>query len=154
MKITLSEYIEKRNGVPAGNSKSLRNNLYRSLGAKNFAIFWNYWKPIFSYYLGYYIFKPLKMYLPKNIALVFTFLFCGAFHDLVTLLFTQKTAFLFSIWFLLMAFGVLGSSQLKLNFTDKSWVVRSFINLFIIGFCLFLAYYVKILSGVELSFQN
>lgn len=56
----LSEYIKKRNGVPIGHSKSLQDNLQRSLGAKNFSTFWHFWNPIFGYYLGTKIFKLLK----------------------------------------------------------------------------------------------
>lgn len=60
MNITLTDYVRKRNGVSIGSPRSLINNLYRSLGAKNFSTFWNDWNPIFGYYLGKFIFKPLK----------------------------------------------------------------------------------------------
>jgi hypothetical protein len=60
----LSEYIKKRNGVPFGHPNSLRNNLERSLGANNFSTFWNFWNPIFGYYLGTTVSRPLK----KNIS--------------------------------------------------------------------------------------
>ena len=59
-RMNLSEHVKKRNGVPVGHSNSVRNNLYRSLGAKNFSAFWNFWNPIFGYYLGVKVFKPLK----------------------------------------------------------------------------------------------
>lgn len=36
--MTLGEYIKKRNGVEIGHPQSLKNNLYRSLGAKKFFI--------------------------------------------------------------------------------------------------------------------
>jgi hypothetical protein len=62
--MNLSEYVEKRNGVPIGHPSSLRNNLHRSLGAKNFSVFWNFWNPIFGYYLGTKVFKPLKKVFP------------------------------------------------------------------------------------------
>jgi hypothetical protein len=50
--MTLGEYIKKRNGVAIGHPQSLKNNLSRSLGAKNFSSFWHHWNPIFGYYLG------------------------------------------------------------------------------------------------------
>ena len=40
--MNLAQYVKKKNGVPMGHPKSLRNNLYRSLGAKNFATFWTF----------------------------------------------------------------------------------------------------------------
>ena len=67
VKLVLSDYIKKRNGVPLGASNSLRNMLYRSLGAGKFSVFWRYWNPIWSYYLGKYIFivpLPPSIFLP------------------------------------------------------------------------------------------
>lgn len=139
--MTLTEYIKKRNGVPVGSSKSLRNNLYRSLGAKNFAAFWNYWNPIFGYYLGKRVFKPLKNYLHASIALVITFVFCGLIHDVVTTIFRGKISLFFSIWFLLMGIGVLISKALKHNFSGKVWGVRALFNLSFICTCLALTIY-------------
>lgn len=45
---TLSEYVERRNGVPLGARGSLANMLRRSLGARSFAGFWRYWSPIWG----------------------------------------------------------------------------------------------------------
>lgn len=100
--MTLSDYVKKINGVPFGHSNSLRNNLYRSLGAKNFSTFWNYWNPIFGYYLGKKIFKPLKRIFPIGLALIFTFIFCGLLHDFVTTILRKKISLFFTFWFLIM----------------------------------------------------
>lgn len=142
MNMTLTEYIKKRNGVAMGNPKSLRNNLYRSLGSKNFSSFWNYWNPIFGYFLGKYIFKPLKKILPVALALVFTFIFCGLIHDAVTMVFRGRTSFFFSLWFLFMGLSVLITRSLKHNFSRQSWIVRAFINLSIISACFVLTTYI------------
>lgn len=141
-KIALTKYILKRNGVPLGNQKSLRNMLFRSLGAKDFATFWNYWNPIFGYYLGYYIFKPLKKFLPTTMALVLTFIFCGALHDAVTSAVQGSLAFFFTPWFLFMSIGVMLSTILKLDFSRYSWLFRAIMNIIYIstslGFTIFL----------------
>lgn len=134
--MTLKEYVEKRNGVPIGHSNSLKNNLYRSLGAKNFTIFWNYWNPIFGYYLGNKIFKPLKKYVSSSLALVLTFIFCGFLHDLVTTIFRESVSIFFSIWFLFMAIAVLITKYLNHDFNETTWSVRALINVLIIGICL------------------
>jgi D-alanyl-lipoteichoic acid acyltransferase DltB (MBOAT superfamily) len=139
--MTLTEYIKKRNGVPIGNSNSLRNNLYRSLGAKNFSAFWNYWNPVFGYYLGRFVFKPLKKIFPVGIALLFTFIFCGLIHDAVTTIFRGKTSFFFTIWFLLMGLAVLITKFYKHNFSKKIWISRVLINVCIISICFLLTYY-------------
>jgi hypothetical protein len=57
-KLTLSEYVKHRNGLPLGASGSLQNMLIRSFGAGTFARFWQYWNPIWGYALGRYIYAP------------------------------------------------------------------------------------------------
>ncbi|MFZ1805817.1 MAG: MBOAT family O-acyltransferase [Cyclobacteriaceae bacterium] len=138
----LAEYIRKRNGVPIGSSKSLRNNLHRSLGAKNFSTFWNFWNPIFGYYLGKYIYKPLKRILPITVALLFTFIFCGLVHDAVTTVYRGKVSLFFTIWFLLMGVAVLITRYLKHNFKEQIWIFRASVNLSIICFCFLITLYV------------
>ncbi len=144
MNITLSEYVKKRNGVSIGHPNSLKNNLYRSLGAKNFTTFWNYWNPIFGYYLGKFIFKPLKRIFPVSISLIFTFIFSGMIHDVVTssliwIFFNGKVSLFFTTWFLFMSFAVLLTKYLKHNFSNQSWIIRTVISSSIICVCLAVA---------------
>lgn len=139
--MTLTDYIKKRNGVPIGSPKSLRNNLYRSLGARNFSTFWKYWNPIFGYYLGKYVFKFLKKILPAALALLFTFIFCGMIHDTVTTIFRGKISLFFSVWFFFMGLAVLITKSLETNFSEQIWITRAVINLSIIGFCMVLTIY-------------
>jgi len=141
MNITLSEYIKKRNGVAIGNSKSLRNNLYRSLGAKNFSTFWNYWNPIFGYYLGKFIFKPLKKTFSVSVSLIFTFIFCGLIHDAVTTILRGSISLFFTTWFLFMGLAVLLTKGLKHNFSKHMWITRALINIGILSICLLLTIY-------------
>jgi len=143
MNMTLTDYIKKRNGVSIRSSKSLRHNLYRSLGSKNFTTFWNYWNPIFGYYLEKFIFKPIKKFFPVAIALLFTFIIFGMIHDTVTTIFRWKISFFFSIWFLFMGLAVLITRKLKNNFSKQIWIVRAFINLSIISVCLILTIYLN-----------
>lgn len=145
--MTLTEYVHKRNGVTIGSSKSLRNNLYRSLGAKNFSTFWNYWNPIFGYYLGKFIFKPLKKILPIGVALLFTFIFCGMIHDVVTTIFRWKMSLFFTIWFSIMGIAVLITRYFNHNFNKRIWILRASVNLGIIGLCFLLTIYLT-------KFQN
>lgn len=142
MNMTLTAYIKKRNGVSIGDSKSLRNNLYRSIGAKNFSTFWNYWNPIFGYYLGKLIFKPLKKIFPVSLSLVFTFIVCGLIHDVVTTIVRRKMSLFFTTWFLLISFAVLLTKILKHNFSNQIWITRALINLSIISICLIATIYI------------
>jgi hypothetical protein len=139
----LSEYVKKRNGVPIGHTNSLQNNLQRSLGAKNFSTFWNFWNPIFGYYLGGKIFKPLKKVLPIGFAVVFTFVFCGLVHDLITTLIRGKLSLFFTVWFLVMGTVVTITKFLNYDLSNEKWIFRAFINLTIIGLCLFLTFFLN-----------
>ncbi len=141
----LSEYVEKRNGVPMGHSKSLRNNLQRALGAKNFSAFWNFWNPVFGYYLGGKVFKPLKKMLPSALAVVLTFIFSGLIHDLITTLVRGRLSLFFSVWFLLMGTAVAMSKRLDYDLSGQKWIFRACVNLSIISGCLFLTIYLNTL---------
>ncbi|SFT11208.1 acyltransferase [Sphingobacterium wenxiniae] len=141
--MNLSEYVKKKNGVPIGHSNSLRNNLQRSLGAKNFSVFWNFWNPIFGYYLGTKIFKPLKKIFPIGLAVIFTFIFCGLVHDLVTTIIRGKISLFFTVWFLLMGFVVVISKQINYNLSHIKWIFRALVNLLIIGTCLLITIYLS-----------
>jgi hypothetical protein len=138
--LNLSDYIKKRNGVPLGASNSLRNMLSRSLGAGKFSIFWRYWNPVWSYYLGKFIFKPLKKFLPPSVSLLITFAFCGFLHDAVIMLIRQEFALLLTPWFLLMGFVVILTDYAGIDYSKFTWVIRASINILIISGCLILAY--------------
>lgn len=134
----LSEYVKNRNGVPIGHSKSLQYNLQRSLGAKSFSAFWNFWNPIFGYYLGTKIFKPLKRIFPIAISLILTFVFCGMVHDLVTTPLRGKLSLFFSVWFFFMGIAVVVTKYIDYDLSGKKWLYRATMNIVIIGFCLLL----------------
>ena len=142
--MNLSDYIKKRNGVPLGASNSLRNMMIRSLGAGIFSKFWKYWNPIWSYYLGKYIFKPLKIIFPPTLSLLITFAFCGFLHDLVIMIIRYDFALLFTPWFLLMGFCVIIGDCTKIDYSKFTWTIRASINILIILSCLFIAYRVQI----------
>lgn len=139
----LSEYIARRNGVPAGHSSSLKNMLLRSFGAASFAGFWRYWNPIWSYYLGRYIYKPLKKQVPRAAALVLTFAFCGFLHDVVIMLIRKDFALLFTPWFVLMAACIVLSEALRIRYTNYPFPIRALINTISIGLCFALAYTIQ-----------
>lgn len=149
--MTLAEYVKKRNGVPMSSPRSLRNNLYRSLGAKNFSTFWKYWNPVFGYYLGQKVFRPSRVYFSKPVSLLITFCFCGLLHDLVTLLFRGSTRLFFTIWFLLMGSAVLITRLLNHNFTEKKWIVRAIYNLAILLSCFILTLYLTKMVDIFIS---
>ncbi len=140
----LSAYIKKRNGVPLGARNSLRNMLIRSLGAGQFSKFWVYWNPIWSYYLGKFIFKPFKIIFSPALSIILTFAISGFLHDLVIILLRWNFELLLTPWFLLMGFCVVLGDYAKIDYSKFTWIIRASINLFIISICLFIAYQVRI----------
>ena len=142
--LNLSDYVKRRNGVPLGDSDSLRNMLSRSLGAGTFSIFWQYWNPIWGYYLGKYIFKPLKTIFHPALSILITFVVCGFIHDLAIMLLKWKFTLLLTPWFLFMGLCVIFVNYLKIDYSKFPWMARAAINIAIISGCLFIAYQVRI----------
>jgi hypothetical protein len=142
--LTLADYVKKRNGVPLGASESLRNMLSRSLGAETFAIFWQFWNPIWGYYLGKFIFKPLKGILPQALALIITFAVSGFIHDLAIMLLKKKFTLLLTPWFLFMGLVVVLGELIGINYSKFPWIIRALINIVIISICLLGAYQVRV----------
>lgn len=141
--LSLSQYVKKRNGVALGGSRSMRNMLSRSMGAKSFAAFWHFWNPIWSYYLSRYVMRPLNTYLPVWFAVLITFIVSGALHDLAVSLVKWNTVVFFTPWFGLMGFIVIVSSKIGVSYGHFNWYVRAFINVSIIGASLCLTYLIE-----------
>lgn len=140
---TLTEYVRHRNGVALGARGSMGNMLYRSFGATSFAGFWRYWNPIFGYYLHKCIFSPLRNVTPRWLALVLTFVFCGALHDGVTYIVQGSTAFLFVTMFMFFAVGVLVGAMARLDMSKMPWIVRVITNLSYLATCIAVAFYLR-----------
>jgi D-alanyl-lipoteichoic acid acyltransferase DltB (MBOAT superfamily) len=113
--------------------------LHRSFGARSFANFWQHWNPIFGYYLGSYVFVPLKRWLPPWAALVLTFVVTGIIHDVVTMAVRRDIAFLFTPWFLFLGAGVVLSNLAGMDVRARAWGLRAVINAVYLVVCFALA---------------
>ena len=109
--LTLSSYVKRRNGVPLGAAGALGNMFKRSLGAASFDKFWQYWNPVWGYYLGRYVFYPLSLRLPQALALLLTFTVSGMLHDLAVILLKWQFVCFFTPWFTLMGIVVVVSKK-------------------------------------------
>lgn len=127
--MSLGAYVRRRNGVPLGASGALRNMLSRSLGARSFAAFWQYWNPIFGYGLARWVQAPLLRVVPAALATVGTFVVSGAIHDLVTTLVRGSPTLLFTPWFALLGIAVEGGRAARMDLSAHSWTARAAFNL-------------------------
>jgi hypothetical protein len=134
--ITLSQYVKKRNGVALGASGSMTNMLKRSLGASSFYLFWQYWNPIWGYYLSRKVMKPLSQLLPIWLAIIMTFAVSGALHDLAITAVKWKLTFFFTPWFTSMSFIVITTKNLGISFREYHWLIRALINISLVAVCL------------------
>lgn len=136
--ITLSEYVKKRNGVALGSPGSMKNMLQRSLGASSFYLFWQYWNPIWGYYLSSKIMKPLSNVLPIWLAIIITFSVSGALHDIAISLVKLEPTIFFTPWFSLMSLIVIATKKFGVSYDRYHWLVRASINVSFITLCLLL----------------
>ncbi|TLX48803.1 acyltransferase [Pseudoalteromonas phenolica] len=132
-KITLAQFVKLRNGVPLGHADSLKNMLSRSLGAGSFAQFWQYWNPVWGYYLSQFVYQPIKRFFGKSIAVVTTFFVSGFLHDLAIMLVKLQSSILLTAWFTFMGLTVVLSEAVKLRYGALPWFVRAQINIGFIG---------------------
>ena len=137
-RITLGNYVRRRNGVALGAAGSLRNMMHRSLGAGSFAGFWRYWNPVFGYALARYVQTPLLRVVPPSVAIIVTFAACGAGHDLVTMAVRGSPTFLFTPWFVLLGLGVVLGRAVGMDLSSRPWFIRVLANLTYIVVCLVL----------------
>ena len=142
--MNLSQYVRKRNGVPLGAKGSIINMLSRSLGAGRFSVFWNYWNPVWGYYLGKYIFRPLKTFLPGSISVLITFIVSGLLHDVFVILIKKNFEFLIAPWFFLIGLCVILTDIVKIDYSKFPWIVRASINSSIIISTLLIAFKIRI----------
>lgn len=141
--MTLAQYVQHRNGVPLGDSQSLRNMLQRSFGAATFAGFWQYWNPIWGYGLGKYVYAPSRRLLPPAAAFILTFSVSGAIHDLATMAVRGSFAFLFTPWFFLAGVGAVLGRAVRLDLGKRPFLIRATVNLAYLVLCLLLALLIR-----------
>jgi hypothetical protein len=108
----------------------------KAFKAKSAKEFWNYWNPLFGYYLLFYLYKPLTNKIPRPFRVIVTFTISGFFlHDLLfwwpfCWLITYKTRFpLGTVWFFFMAIFMLISEKIGFNTEKHSTGIRVLSNL-------------------------
>ena len=79
---SLARYAERRIG-DGTTEQQLFNLLVRPFAAPTFAGFWRTFNPLYSYYLYYWSYRPLRRLVPRPLAELITFAVSGFFlHEL------------------------------------------------------------------------
>ena len=138
---SLNDFVQRKLGRPLGASGSLKVMLSRSLGAPNPRIFWQYWNPIFGYYLGKYIYANLRKVLPSFLSIIITFIVSGLVHDLVTIAVNGYTSFFFTLFFLLLSLVLVITEWIRFDLCRYGNSVRIAFNLFYLISCFAVTYY-------------
>lgn len=125
---SLTAYIERRLGREHG--AMFRNWVVRTWGAPSFAAIWQYWNPVYGYMLGYYVYWPLRRWLPRPVAVWCTFAACGfALHDLPGWLMSRRPHFpVMTVLLLVFGIGVLISDATHMNLARAPFAVRVLAN--------------------------
>ncbi len=135
--MTLREYVLRRNGVPLGGRGALQAMLSQALGAPTFATFWQYWNPIWGYYLARFVYQPLRrLRLGASVAVLVTFFVSGALHDVAAMLVARQPVVVCTPWFFLLGAGVLVGKALGWNTSGYAWGVRALVNVAYVVVCL------------------
>lgn len=142
--LSLAHYVRRRNGVALGTPGALTNMLRRSLGANSITQFWQFWNPVFGYYLGRYVFRPARSIgLSYSWATLITFCVSGAIHDLATGLVRQQFVFVCTPWFMLMGIGLLISRSMNMNLKSMRWGSKAMVHLTYVSVCLLIVQLIK-----------
>jgi D-alanyl-lipoteichoic acid acyltransferase DltB (MBOAT superfamily) len=57
-RLTFTQYLDFRLGARGG-PQAWFNFFVRPFGARSFAEFWRFWNPVYSYFLLYFVYRPL-----------------------------------------------------------------------------------------------
>jgi D-alanyl-lipoteichoic acid acyltransferase DltB (MBOAT superfamily) len=114
------------------------NFFIRPFGASSFAQFWRLWNPVYGYYLYYYAYRPLSRVMPRNAAILATFVACGFFlHDLPAGAFSRRIlppgA---TIAFFMFGLGAVASDRLQMDLSRWPIPARAAINIAYVAGCI------------------
>jgi len=151
---TLKHYIHLRLG--RGNFFEILKSMFvKAFRAKTAKEFWNYWNPVFGYFMLFYFYKPLTNKVPRAIRVIATFTVSGFFlHDLLLWwpfcwMIAYKTHFpLGTVWFLFLAIIMLILEKKGFSTERYSPEIRVLTNFIYISIALGLTLLVE--GGIKL----
>jgi len=132
--ITLERYLKYRLGSEY-KVNPIGAMLRRSFGARSYTAFWQYWNPVYGYYLYRFCYRHLRSILPRNSSVIFTFAVCGfVLHDmpfgwLILAIVTGRFPFPFvAVWFTMIGITVTVSEAAHMDLRGASFPTRLIVN--------------------------
>jgi len=145
--ITLTQYIDHRLGNTP--KEQAKNFLGRPFGSQSLSAFWQYWNPVWGYYLFYYCYRPLRRFLPRSVAVLLTFFFCGLIHDLpfalaAYLMHGTFPLFTLTVFFSLIGFLVVITEIFRIRFANSPIFLRWILHSLILFLCYWAAIHLTV----------
>ena len=114
------------------------NFFVRPFGARSFAEFWRLWNPVYGYFLAYFLYRPATRALPRPVAVMITFVFCGfLLHDVPAWIITRRIlppgA---TIAFMLFGLGVVVSEAVRMDLSRWPVAARAVANVTYLAVCI------------------
>lgn len=149
--MTLEEYTQFRTGsirVPL----IIRNMVVKPFVSSSLRSFWKYWNPSWGYFLLFYCYKPIRTFFPHWASLIITFVVSGLFHDIIYIapMMLNEVEFVFpfiTVWFVIIAIGILLTEVLKIDFKRTNWKFRPIFHLGYLAGTFILTRYVDLSMG-------
>ncbi|NVJ61744.1 MAG: acyltransferase [Gammaproteobacteria bacterium] len=119
--------------------------LKASFFAPSFRRFWQNWNPLWSYFLTYYLYKPLSKIFSKSLSIILTFTISGFLHDCVAMLLIHKPSYKMTFLFFLFSVLVLIEKALNFNVSTIPKYFRPVYHSALITLCALLVFAGKII---------
>jgi hypothetical protein len=133
--MTRTEYIRRKTGNRSTEWKRIVYMTRQSFTAPTFRAFWQNWNPLWSYYLTFRVYAPLRKQLPEWLALLLTFAISGFLHDVAAMIVLGRPYFLFTLLFSIFGLCVLAEALLGISFRKKPTWMRVIYHLtLLVGF--------------------
>lgn len=142
MRPSYQQYEQRRMG---NNGNSMPGILYmfkQSFFADSFRKFWQNWNPLFSYYLLFYCYKPVRRLLPKWISVIIAFGISGVIHDIAAIIALSRPYFLFTLTFVLFGLFVILEGLFRVRLTKMPAMLRPAYHISLIVGSFFLSKYI------------
>jgi len=139
--LSLRAYVSKKFGHHRTISGHLLYMFKNSFLSNSFKEFWQHWNPLWSYYLAYYIYRPLAKYTSKSIALILTFGVSGAFHDVFVMMLLGGFYYLFTRIFIAFALFIQIESKINISLSKVPLFIKP-------------RYHIAVISGIVILFEH